>query len=83
MARVSVPKERQLGANSFRTKSEALGSKERNSLDEKSYSKTIDLGEKMKEQGFKHISVWECEKPVAEKYDIRKRIQTLSILYSL
>ena len=37
--------------------------KERNSLDEERYSKTIDLEEKMKEQGFKLISVWECEKP--------------------
>ena len=37
--------------------------KERNSLDEERYSKTIDLEKKMKEQGFKLISVWECEKP--------------------
>ena len=40
--------------------------KERNSLDEERYSKTIDLEEKMKEQGFKLISVWECEKPELE-----------------
>ena len=37
--------------------------KERNSLDKERYSKTIDLEKKMKEQGFKLISVWECEKP--------------------
>ena len=41
--------------------------KERNSLDEKRYSKTIDLEEKMKEQGFKLISVWECERPELKK----------------
>ena len=31
--------------------------KERNSLDEKSYSKTIELQEKMKEQGFKQMKI--------------------------
>ena len=46
--------------------------KERNSLDEKKYSKTIELQEKMKEQGFKLISVWECEKPELKKMELEK-----------
>ena len=42
--------------------------KERNSLEEERsadqrYAKTIELEKKMKEQGFKIVSVWECEKP--------------------
>ena len=49
--------------------------KERNSLDEERYSKTIDLEEKMKEQGFKLISVWECEKPELENMILEKEFR--------
>ena len=49
--------------------------KERNSLDEKRYSKTIELQEKMKEQGFKLISVWECEKPELKKMRFKKEFR--------
>ena len=49
--------------------------KERNSLDEERYSKTIYLEEKMKEQGFKLISVWECEKPVLKKMKLEKEFR--------
>ena len=49
--------------------------KERNSLDEERYSKTIDLEEKMKEQGFKLISVWECEKPELKKMILEKEFR--------
>ena len=50
-------------------------SKERNSLDEKKYSKTIELQEKMKEQGFKLFSVWECEKPELKKMILEKEFR--------
>ena len=59
-------------------------SKERNSLDgerssgrspEKKYSKTIELQEKMKEQGFKLFSVWECEKPELKKMELEKEFR--------
>ena len=43
----------------------ALSSEER-------YSKTIYLEEKMKEQGFKLISVWECERPELKKMILEK-----------
>ena len=46
--------------------------KERNSLDEERYSKTIDLGKRMEEQGFKIVSVWECEKPELKKMRFKK-----------
>ena len=49
--------------------------KERNSLDEESYSKTIDLEKKMKEQGFKLISVWECEKPELKNMILEKEFR--------
>ena len=49
--------------------------KERNSLDEKRYSKTIELEEKMKEQGFKLFSVWECEKPELKKMELEKEFR--------
>ena len=49
--------------------------KERNSLDEKKYSKTIELQEKMKEQGFKLFSVWECEKPDLKKMELEKEFR--------
>ena len=49
--------------------------KERNSLDEKKYSKTIELQEKMKEQGFKLFSVWECEKPEMKKMELEKEFR--------
>ena len=46
--------------------------KERNSLDKEKYSKTIDLEKKMKEQGFKLVSVWKCEKPVLKNIIFEK-----------
>ena len=49
--------------------------KERNSLDEERYSKTIYLEEKMKEQGFKLISVWECERPELKKMILEKEFR--------
>ena len=49
--------------------------KERNSLDEKRYSKTIEQQEKMKEQGFKLISVWECERPELKKMILEKEFR--------
>ena len=50
-------------------------SKERNSLDEERYAKTIELEKKMKEQGFKLISVWECEKPELKKMELEKEFR--------
>ena len=55
--------------------SSGQSSKERNSLDEKKYSKTIELQEKMKEQGFKLFSVWECEKPELKKMELEKEFR--------
>ena len=49
--------------------------KERNSLDEERYSKTIELQEKMKEKGFKLISVWECERPELKKMILEKEFR--------
>ena len=49
--------------------------KERNSLDEERYSKTIELEKKMKEQGFKIFSVWECEKPELKKMRFKKEFR--------
>ena len=49
-------------------RSQALSSEER-------YSKTIDLEEKMKEQGFKLISVWECEKPELKNMILEKEFR--------
>ena len=49
--------------------------KERNSLDEERYSKTIDLEKKMEEQGFKLISVWECEKPELKNMILEKEFR--------
>ena len=49
--------------------------KERNSLDEKKYSKTTELQEKMKEQGFKLFSVWECEIPDLKKMELEKEFR--------
>ena len=54
---------------------ECLCRKERNSLDEERYSKTIDLEKKMKEQGFKLISVWECEKPLLKNMIFEKEFR--------
>ena len=47
--------------------------KERNSLEERRYTKTIELEKRMKEQGFNLISVWECEKPELQKKRIFKK----------
>ena len=49
--------------------------KERNSLDEERYSNTIDLEKKMKEQWFKLVSVWECEKPELKKMRFKKEFR--------
>ena len=49
--------------------------KERNSLDEERYSKTIDLQKWMEEQGFKIVSVWECEKPELKKMRFKKEFR--------
>ena len=49
--------------------------KERNSLDEERYAKTIDLQKRMEEQGFKIVSVWECEKPELKKMRFKKEFR--------
>ena len=59
--------------------------KERNSLEEaligeersadQRYAKTIELEKKMKEQGFKIVSVWECEKPELKKQRFCKKFR--------
>ena len=54
--------------------------KERNSLEEEQiakqrYAKTIELEKKMKEQGFKVVSVWECEKPELKKKRFCKKFR--------
>ena len=49
--------------------------KERNSLEEERYTKTIDLEKKMKEQKFNLISVWECEKPELKKMRFKKEFR--------
>ena len=55
MARMPMSKEKR--RNSLE---EELIAEER-SADQR-YAKTIELEKKMKEQGFKIVSVWECEK---------------------
>ena len=49
--------------------------KERNSLEEERYSNTINLEKKMKEQFFKLVSVWECEKPELKKMRFKKEFR--------
>ena len=49
--------------------------KERNSLEEERYAKTIELEKKMKEQHLKIISVWECEKPELKKMRFKKKFR--------
>ena len=54
--------------------------KERNSLEEERsaeqrYAKTIELENKMKKQGFKIVSVWECEKPELKKKRFCKKFR--------
>ena len=54
--------------------------KERNSpeealIAEQRYAKTIELEKKMKEQGFKIVSVWECEKPELKKKRLCKKFR--------
>ena len=39
------------------------------------YAKTIELEKKMKEQGFKIVSVWECEKPELKKKRFCKKFR--------
>ena len=47
--------------------------KERNSLEEERYTKTIELEKKMKEQHLKIVSVWECEKSEMKKMRFEKK----------
>ena len=54
--------------------------KERNSpeeelIAEQRYAKKIELEKKMKEQGFKIVSVWECEKPEMKKKRFCKKFR--------
>ena len=54
--------------------------KERNSLEEERsaeqrYAKTIELEKKMKKQGFKIVSAWECEKPELKKKRFCKKFK--------
>ena len=49
--------------------------KERNSLEEERYTKTIELEKKMKEQRLKIVSVWECEKPELKKTRFKKEFR--------
>ena len=49
--------------------------KERNSLEEERYTKTIDLEKKMKEQEFNLICVWQCEKPELKKMRFKKEFR--------
>ena len=49
--------------------------KERNSLEEERYTKTIELEKKMKEQHLKIVSVWECEKPELKKMRFKKEFR--------
>ena len=54
--------------------------KERNSFQEdrsaeERYAKTIELEKKMKKQGFKIVSVWECEKPELKKKRFCKKFK--------
>ena len=61
-------------------RSEALSSKERNSIEEERsaeerYAKTIELEKKMKEQRLKIVSVWECEKPELKKKRFCKKFK--------
>ena len=64
----------------FSGRSEALSSKERNSIEEERsaeerYAKTIELEKKMKEQRLKIVSVWECEKPELKKKRFCKKFK--------
>ena len=54
-------------------RSEALIAEERSA--EQRYAKTIELEKKMKEQGFKIVSVWECEKPELKKKRFCKKFR--------
>ena len=49
--------------------------KERNSLEEERYAKTIELEKKMKEKHLKIVSVWECEKPELKKMRFKKEFR--------
>ena len=50
--------------------------KERNSLEEERYAKTIELEKKMKDENFlKNVSVWECEKPELKKMRFKKEFR--------
>ena len=50
--------------------------KERNSLDEERYSKTIDLQKRMMKENFsRFVSVWECEKPELKKMRFKKEFK--------
>ena len=49
--------------------------KERTSLEEERYIKTIELEKKMKKQRLKIVSVWECEKPELKKMRFKKEFR--------
>ena len=49
--------------------------KERTSLEEERYIKTIELEKKMKDQCLKIVSVWECEKPELKKMRFKKKFK--------
>ena len=55
-------------SNSGAGESQALSAEQR-------YAKTIELEKKMKEQGFKIVSVWECEKPELKKKRFCKKFR--------
>ena len=68
------------GCSCQKSGSSEQSSKERNSLEEERsaeqrYAKTIELEKKMKKQGFKIVSVWECEKPELKKKRFCKKFK--------
>ena len=56
-------------------RSKALSPKERNSLEEERYAKTIELEKKMQKKHLKIVSVWECEKPELKKMRFKKKFR--------
>ena len=60
--------------NSLEEERRPLGRSEALSADQR-YAKTIELEKKMKEQGFKIVSVWECEKPELKKKRFCKKFR--------
>ena len=66
--RNSLEEERIHLKNSGAGESQALSAEQR-------YAKTIELEKKMKKQGFKIVSVWECEKPELKKKRFCKKFR--------